>query len=139
MAKMTRELLSGYLEDSLNDAETADIERALRDSEPLRRLLRTLMLERDRGEHSIGAIWCRNRLSCPSREQLGSFLLGALDSGLQDYIEFHLNTVACSFCSANLADLQHRQEATPKTQQRRKRFFESSAGLLSFCKPGKKS
>jgi hypothetical protein len=136
---MTRELLSGYLEDSLNDEETATIEKALRDSEPLRRLLRTLMLERDRGEHSIGSIWCRHRLSCPTREQLGSFLLGALDTGFQDYIEFHLNTVACSFCSANLADLQHRQESAPKAQQRRKRFFESSAGLLSFCKPGKKS
>jgi hypothetical protein len=139
VAKMTRELLSGYLEDSLNDAETAAIEKALRENEPLRRLLRTLMLERDRGEHSIGAIWCRHRLSCPTREQLGSFLLGALEAGLQDYIDFHLHTVACAFCSANLADLQQRQESAPKTQQRRQRFFESSAGLLSLCKPGKKA
>ena len=139
MAKMTRELLSGYLEDSLNDSETAAIEKALRDSEPLRRLLRSLMLERDRGEHSIGAIWCRQRLSCPSREQLGSYLLGALESNLQDYIQFHLETVACAFCAANLADLQQRQESAPKVQQRRKRFFESSAGLLSLCKPGKKA
>ena len=136
---MTRELLSGYLEDSLNDSETAAIEKALRDSEPLRRLLRSLMLERDRGEHSIGAIWCRQRLSCPTREQLGSYLLGALESNLQDYIQFHLETVACAFCAANLADLQQRQESAPKIQQRRKRFFESSAGLLSLCKPGKKS
>ena len=29
MAKMTRELLGGYLEDSLNDDETAAIEKAL--------------------------------------------------------------------------------------------------------------
>jgi hypothetical protein len=135
---MTRELLSGYLEDSLNDSETAAIEKALRDSEPLRRLLRALMLERDRGEHSIGAIWCRHRLSCPSREQLGSYLLGALDTAVQDYIQFHLDTVACAFCAANLADLQQRHESVPKAQQRRKRFFESSAGLLSMCKPGKK-
>ena len=116
MAKMTRELLSGYLEDSLNDDETAAIEKALRENEPLRRLLRALMLERDRGEHSIGAIWCRHRLSCPSREQLGSYLLGALDTGLQEYIAFHLKTVACAFCGANLADLQQRHESAPKVQ-----------------------
>jgi hypothetical protein len=138
MAKMTRELLAGYLEDSLNDSETAAIEKALRENEPLRRLLRALMVERDRGEHSIGAIWCRHRLSCPSREQLGSYLLGALDSGLQDYIDFHLKTVACAFCAANLSDLEQRQESAPKVQQRRQRFFESSAGLLSLCKTGKK-
>ncbi len=111
---MTRELLSGYLEDSLNDAETAVIEKALRDSEPLRRLLRTLMLERDRGEHSIGAIWCRHRLSCPTREQLGSYILGALEPGLQDYIDFHLNTVACAFCSANHADYSNAKNRPPR-------------------------
>src|SRR2546429_6996730 len=33
--------------------------RSLRESEPLRRRLRALMQERDRGDHSIGAIWRR--------------------------------------------------------------------------------
>lgn len=139
MAKITRELLSGYLEDSLSDAEIAMIERSLRDSEPLRRLLRTVMQERDRGEHTIGAIWCRQRLSCPSREQLGSHLLGALDPDHQEYLDFHLQTIGCAFCQANLADLrQQHQEQTSNARDRRKRFFDSSAGLLSVCKPGKR-
>jgi hypothetical protein len=90
-----------------------------------------VLQERDRGEHSVGAVWRRHRLSCPTREQLGSFLLQALEPGFQDYVEFHLKTVACPYCQANLADLQARQqEAAPKTQQRRRRFFQSSAGLL---------
>jgi hypothetical protein len=128
---ITREQLDSYLDDALSDAETAQVEEALRQSEPLRRQLRLVMQERDRGEHSIGAIWRRRRLSCPTREQLGSYLLQVLDAGQQDYIDFHLQTIGCAYCLANLADLQtlHREPA-PKVQARRRRFFESSAGLL---------
>jgi hypothetical protein len=133
---LTREQLHAYLEDALDDAETARVEQALRESEPLRRLLRTIMQERDRGDHSIGAIWCRQRLSCPSREQLGSYLLKVLDAGLQDYVDFHLRTIGCSFCLANLADLQSQhKEAAPRARERRRRYFESSAGYLSVCGP----
>jgi hypothetical protein len=131
MVTITRELLHGYLDDALSDSETAQVEQALRNSESLRRLLRAVLQERDRGEHSIGAIWRRQRLSCPSRDQLGSFLLQVLDAELQDYIEFHVRTVGCPFCCANLSDLQNLQkEPAPKTKERRRRFFESSAGLL---------
>lgn len=138
MVKITRELLYGYLEDCLSDAETAKVEQALRESESLQRMLRAIMQERDRGEHSIGAIWSRERLSCPSREQLGSYLLKALDPALQDYIDFHLHTIACAFCLANLADLQTlHKEPAPKAKERRRRYFESSAGYLRTCGTGK--
>ena len=131
MPVFTREQLAAYLDDALSDGETAQVEQALRQSDPLRRQLRGLMAERDRGEHSIGAIWRRERLSCPNREQLGNYLLRVLDGDQQDYIQFHLHTVGCAFCLANLADLQARQkEPASRTQQRRRRFFESSAGLL---------
>jgi hypothetical protein len=138
MAQITREQLQGYLEDCLSDAETAKVEQALRESAPLQRLLRTLMQERDRGEHSIGGIWCRARLSCPTREQLGSYLLKALDPAFQEYLDFHLRTVGCAFCLANLADLQAlHQEPAPAAKERRRRFFESSAGYLRGCRAGK--
>src|SRR5437588_11202951 len=129
MSGITRELLAGYLDDTLSDHESARVEQALRESEALRQQLRALMTEADRGEHSLGAIWRRQRLSCPTREQLGSYLLQALDTGLQDYIEFHLSKISCPFCLANLADLQRlQQEPAPKARERRRRFFESSAG-----------
>ena len=86
MATINREQLQAYLDDSLNDGETAQVEKALRESEALRRLLRAIMQERDRGEHSIGAIWRRQRLSCPTREQLGNYLLQVLDGEQQAYI-----------------------------------------------------
>jgi hypothetical protein len=139
MTKITRELLHGYLEDCLSDPETVKVEQALRESEPLRRMLHGIMQERDRGDHSIGAIWCRERLSCPQREQLGSFLLKVLDRDVQDYIHFHLYTVGCSFCLANLADMQAlHKEPPPRVKARQKRYFESSAGYLQVCRSAKK-
>jgi hypothetical protein len=135
MSTITREQLDAYLDDALSAAETARIEQGLRESDTLRRALRALMQERDRGEHSLGAIWRRLRLSCPTREQLGSYLLQGLDDDWQDYIDFHLNQIGCAFCLANLADLKSLQEeAAPTKAQRRRRFFESSAGYLHSCR-----
>ncbi len=131
MKAITREQLNAYLDDSLSETETATIERALRESEALRQQLRALIQTHDRGEHSLGAIWRRRRLSCPSRDQLGSYLLQTLDDDVQEYIAFHLDVVSCPFCQANLVDLRaRREEEAPKAQARRRRFFESSAGLL---------
>src|SRR5436853_6219155 len=115
MNDINREQLHAYLDDALSDAETAKVEQALRDSEALRRSLRQAMQERDRGEHTLGAIWRRERLTCPTREQLGSYLLEVLDEGQQDYIDFHLNTIGCPSCTANLADLKaQQQEPAPR-------------------------
>jgi anti-sigma factor RsiW len=139
MAEISREQLHAYLDDALSDAETARVEQALRDSEPLRKALRQAMQERDRGEHSLGAVWRRERLTCPSREQLGSYLLGVLDDTVQDYVTFHLNTIGCPFCQANLADLEARQqEPAPKAKERRRRYFQSSAGYLQTCRETRK-
>src|SRR5258706_4934924 len=106
MSEITREQLHAYLDDVLPESESAQIERTLRESEALQGRLRQVMQERDRGEHSLGAIWRRQRLSCPTREQLGSYLLDVLDEGLLAYVRFHLDTVGCPYCVANLADLE---------------------------------
>src|SRR5688500_15039261 len=128
---ISRETLACYLDDTLSESETNAVEKALRESDPLRAQLRQLMQDRDRGEHSVGAIWRRERLTCLTRDQLGSYLLGALDADVQDYVEFHLKTIGCSYCLANLADLERQQrEAVPQAQKRRRRYYESSAGLL---------
>ena len=131
MTRITREVLASYLEDALSDAQIAEVEQQLRKSDTLRQQLRLIQQERDRGEHTVGAIWRRHNLSCPDREKLGSFLLGVLDDEEQDYIEFHLRTIGCAFCQANLTDLQNKQKDSPQVQKRRRRYFESSAGLLN--------
>ncbi len=128
---INREMLACYLDDALDETEIAQIEQALRNSEPLRQQLKQIIQERDRGEHSVGAIWRRQRLSCPPREQLGSYLLGVLDDDVQDYIQFHVQTIDCAYCLANLADLQaQQQDADGQVKKRRKRYYQSSAGLL---------
>jgi hypothetical protein len=135
MTKISREQLDAYLDDALSDSEIAQVEQCLRDSEPMRRMLQALMQDRDRGEHSIGAIWRRERLSCPTREQIGSYVLQVLEPGFQDYIDFHIHVIGCPFCGANLADLKMLQEELPpQTKERRKRFFESSAGYLHVAR-----
>ena len=137
MSQITREQLHAYLDDALSEAETARVEQALREQEPLRRQLHQVMQDRDRGEHSLGAVWRRERLTCPGRETLGSYLLEVLDEAEQDYIDFHLHTVGCPFCLANLADLEaQKKEPAPRAKERRRRFFQSSAGYLQTGRDG---
>lgn len=132
---ITRAVLDAFLDDALSDAEAAQVERALRTSEPLRQQLQLLLAERDRGEHTLGAIWRRERLSCPTREQLGNYFLEVLEADEHDYVSFHLKTIGCHYCQANLADLEMSHPAAPPaTQQRRRKFFESSAGYLKVRK-----
>jgi hypothetical protein len=139
MAEFTREQWHAYLDDALTEVEMARMEQALRESDSLRRALRQAMQERDRGEHSLGAIWRRERLTCPTREDLSSYLFQVHDEARQEYIDFHLQTVACPYCAANLADLRARQKETEgQAKERRKRFFTSSAGYLQVSREPKK-
>lgn len=131
MASISREHLRAFLDDALSESETAQLEQLLRGDESLRDELRLVMQERERGDHSVGAIWRQERLTCPTREQLGSYLLEVLDSGQQGYIDFHLNVIACSCCQANLDDIKSHQVPGPQTTQRRRKYYQSSAGLLN--------
>ncbi len=130
MTPITAQTLLAFLDDALGEAETAHIERQLRASEPLRTQLRQLLNADDRGEHSVGAIWRRHRLTCPSREQLGSYLLDVLEAARRDYVTFHLDQVGCPFCQANLADLKNQDRDAAPAQDFRRRVFDSSANLL---------
>ena len=131
MKTVTREHLRAFLDDALSDCETASLEQLLRSDDKLRQELKVIVQERDRGDHSVGAIWRQERLTCPSREQLGSFLLEVLDESQAGYVEFHLNVIGCSFCQANLDDIKNHQMATPQASQRRRKYYQSSAGLLN--------
>jgi len=123
--------LEAYLDEALPPEEMARIERALRHDRQLRRQLAAVNARRDAGVHSLGAIWRRHRLSCPSREQLGSFLLDALPDELAEYIAFHLEVVGCRYCQANLADLKRQEAESPDAvETRRRKYFQSSAGYL---------
>jgi len=125
--------LLAFLDEQLPVEKAAELEQCLRVSESLRHRLAALIRGRDQGEHSLGEIWRQARLSCPDRETLGSWLLGVVDDALTGYIQFHLQTIGCRFCNAELDELTAAQTAAESSQAapRRRRYFESSAGLLS--------
>jgi hypothetical protein len=131
MTEISRAQLDAYLDDALEDSEMARVERNLRDSAELRQELRLVREERDRGEHSLGGIWRRERLSCLSREDLNGYLHGVLEVGLHAYVEFHLKTIVCSTCLANYDDLLEKQAQSEPPRRRRKKIVDSSAGLLT--------
>ncbi len=125
--------LAAYLDESLVAEQMIRIESALRIHPELVDRLIHINRRRDRGQHTLGDIWRRNRISCPAREQLGSFLLGVLEKDEADYIEFHLFEVGCRLCQANAEDLQMQRDRSTKqdAEVRRRKYFQTSAGLLS--------
>lgn len=126
----TERELSAWLDERLSADRMSELEQQLRDDEELRARVAQLIHHRDQGGHTVGEIWQRAGLSCPSRSELGGYLLGTLPSAEAAYIEFHLLTVGCRRCQANLNDLEQHAAAADDTPTRRRKFFESSAGLL---------
>lgn len=123
--------LEAYLDEALPSAEMARIEKAARNAPELTQRLAAIHARRSAGVHSLGEIWRKHRLSCPTREQLGSFLLGVLPEPFAQYIAFHLEISGCRYCQASLADLQSQQADADQTAEvRRRKFFQSSAGYL---------
>ena len=124
--------LEAYLDELLPIEQMAAIEDALRQSEALQKRVTAINGRRDAGVHSLGEIWRRHRLSCPPRDQLGSYLLGVLPREAADYVKFHLETIGCRYCCANIADLQSQQTAAEAevAERRRRKYFQSSAGYL---------
>lgn len=127
----TQHELEAYLDEALAPEEMAAIERELRSQPQLLRQLALINTRRDAGVHSLGEIWRRHRVSCPRRGELGSFLLGTLPAAVHNYLMFHIETVGCRFCRANLDDLRRLQaERSEAAASRRQRYFQSSAGYL---------
>ena len=123
--------LEAYLDEALPGDQMARIEAAVRTSAELARRLAGIHARRDGGAHSLGDIWRRHRLTCPTRNELGSFLLGVLPQEHAAYIVFHLEQAGCRYCQANHDDLKRQQaEAAEAGHQRRRKYFESSAGYL---------
>lgn len=123
--------LESYLDEALPSEQMARIEAAVRGNEELARRLAAIHARRDGGSHSLGEIWRRHRLTCPTRNELGSFLLGVLPKPHADYIRFHLEEAGCRYCQANHDDLKRQQaEAAEAGHRRRRKYFESSAGYL---------
>lgn len=130
--------LEAFLHEALPAERMAEIERALRDDARLVQRLARVAALIDSGAVSIGAVWRRERLTCPTRDQLGGYLLGTLDPSRREYIDWHLQLVGCPFCRANLDDLRRQQSESPERgETRRRKFFQTSVGRLPRTSPKK--
>ncbi len=132
---ITDQILQAYLDEALTAEQMSRIEQILREDPTMAAKLARLVGERDAGVHSIGEIWRRHRISCPTRQQLGSYLLGAVMEDVRSYIEFHIERVGCRYCQSNLEDLRLAQHESQKSSAtRRRKYFQSSAGYLNPSK-----
>ena len=123
--------LEAYLDEALPESALAELERAIRDDSGLLEQLAAINARRDNGVHSIATIWRRHRVSCPTRQDLSNYLLQILPAEQTVYLEFHVETVGCRYCQANLEDLRDRQsEDNEHVATRRRKYFQSSAGYL---------
>jgi RNA polymerase sigma factor (sigma-70 family) len=80
-------------------------------------------------ENLLSNIWEFRRFSCPKRSTIGAYLLGTVDNEWHKYIDFHINTLGCRFCRANIDDLQI-QNTKKQNKQLQARIMESTAGFL---------
>ncbi len=123
--------LESYLDEALPAEVMARLETVARSDATLRARLAAINARRDAGSHTLGEIWRYHRLSCPTRAELGSSLLGVLTPDADEYIKFHLQVVGCRYCQANWNDLLNQQaEAAEAKASRRRKYFQSSAGYL---------
>lgn len=83
-------------------------------------------------ENLLTDLWETYRFSCPKRNTIGAYLLGTLEPDWHQYVEFHLNTLGCRFCRANLDDLQSQSRETQQ-EAFQARIMESTVGF--FHKP----
>lgn len=123
--------LGCYLEETLDAGRASELETQLRSDQTLLQRLTEINVRRESGRHTLGGIWRQNQIGVPSRDQMGSFLLGVLDPQQADYIRFRVDVLKCPFTIALKTDLENQQsETADASTKRRSKFFESSVGLL---------
>jgi RNA polymerase sigma factor (sigma-70 family) len=80
-------------------------------------------------ENLLTDVWKLQRFGCPKRSTIGAFYLGTVDRDWCEYVNFHINTIGCGFCLANLEDLKT-ENAKKQNKQLQVRIMESTAGFF---------
>ncbi len=87
-------------------------------------------------DSTLGIIWREEGVSCLKRSTLGGYLLGVLGEEWETYVDFHVRTLGCDVCQANLDDLEAEESRDAEHRARlRERCFASSVGFLSRPPP----
>ena len=109
----------------------AAIEEAMRSDPEMGHQLVAIHGRRDAGVHTLGEIWRRHRLTCPSREKLTLYLDNKISGDEAKYIKFHLEVVHCRLCVASFEDIKISRGANDEEiESRHKRFLDRSSTYL---------
>lgn len=91
----------------------------------------------DRGNYAedeslLTRVWEANRPSCLKRSTWGKLCLHTLESPWREYAEFHVDTLGCRFCRANLDDVRSASAELQDASHRslRERIMQSSIGFF---------
>lgn len=122
--------LESYLDETLHPDLAMDLEHSLKEDKALLSRLSHINGRRDAGIHTLGEIWRRNQVGVPSRGQIEEFVAGKLDADHADYIKFRLDILKCRYTIAHVNDIKGNKGTGDSEQGRRKKYFDSSAGLL---------
>lgn len=135
-ARMRNRELAAALEISEN--EIAVVKRRL-----VQRLRDDLNRSADRPGHAFDEssletdwliqVWESERPSCPKRSTLGKYTLGILPNPWATHVEFHVKTLGCCFCNANLEELSATTASDP-SDETRDRLFQSTIGFFAAQK-----
>lgn len=128
-ATFTNEELLAYAEERLPLARAAALEQQIRGSDDLLVRLTQVIQTADRGDVTLGGMWRRGRWSCPPRGVWDAYVAGRLGDGLSQFLRFHVETVGCRICQANLNDLE-RNDRNTESDDRVRKIFQSSVGGL---------
>ncbi len=124
--------LEAYIDESLDPTRAADLESALKRDKKLIERLALINSRRDAGVHTLGEIWRQNQIGVPTREQIVSYVAGELSEEVSDYLHFRLEVLRCRYTHALLEDVeaQERTGAQQAAAKRRKKYIDSSAGII---------
>lgn len=135
MTEIGDEDLLAYFDERLETGESARIEQRLRESPRLLTRAGRLIDDRDRGGHTLGEIWRRSRASCPGRAVWAAWVDGRLGDAMSQYLNFHLESIGCRYCHANVEDLRH-HDSSREAASRVRKIFETSVGRLQPTQQG---
>lgn len=125
--------LEAFLEEALDPIRAAEVEQQARTTPALLKRLALLNRRRDHGGHSLAAIWRRFQVGVPTREEMGQYLLGILESDQADYINFRLDVLKCPFTQSLLAELKaaNDQAQLKRAKACRDSLYQSGTQIMS--------
>lgn len=122
--------LEAYLDEALDAVRSAELEQQVSEDKELLARLSRINGRRDAGIHTLGEIWRRNQIGVPTVEHMNNHLDGNLTAEESDYVKFRMDVLKCPFTIAMYKDLSAEKDGSTATETRRRKYFDSSAGLL---------